>query len=323
MAQKNTVLAQYNHHFKRINDELDLLLSSRIPLIEDIGTHSLLGPGKRLRPLLFILVCELCNYSKKDLYCLSTIFECIHTASLLHDDVLDNAEIRRKKPTANHLWGNHAAVLEGDFLHTTAIAMSIESENILFIKRVNNATKKMTEGQILELIHTDDWEISKKDYLRIITGKTAILISAACSCGAIISGADLQVVEKLGNYGLNLGIAFQLMDDVLDYSSTEEVFGKSVGKDIQEGKITLPLIYTLDALDITERKRLETLCKDPKEEACLYLIDFVRKSGSMERIREEAQQYVDEAILCLDSFPASNVKDSFQQLSQFVIDRHY
>jgi len=323
MAQKKTILAQYNYHFKRINDELDLLLSSRVSLIEDIGAHSLLGQGKRLRPLLFILVCELCNSSRKDLYRLSTIFECIHTASLLHDDVLDNAEIRRKKPTANHLWGNHAAVLEGDFIHSTAIAMSVESENLLFLKRVTNATKEMTEGQILELIHTDDWKTSKEDYLRIIKGKTAILISAACSCGAIISGADSQVVENLSNYGLNLGIAFQLMDDILDYSSTEEVFGKSVGKDIQEGKITLPLIYTLEALDINEKKRLEILCKGSKEENHPYLIDFVRKSGSMERVREEAQQYVDEAILCLDSFPVSNVKDSFQQLSQFVINRHY
>jgi len=319
------ILSQFSLHFEKINYALERVLESRIPLIVDMGRHSLLGGGKRLRPLLFVLSSRLCGYSGEDLYRLSTIFECIHTASLLHDDVLDNAEVRRRKPSANQLWGNHAAVLEGDFLYSTSFSIAVSTNNLRFIERLTETTTQMAEGQILELIHTDDWNMEKETYLEVIRAKTAVLISAACACGAIIAGADETTVNALADFGVRMGIAFQLMDDVLDYNSTQNIFGKPVGKDLREGKITLPLIYAIPKLQEEERQGLEALFKERKANEADYqgLIGFVRKNGVLGRIREEARAYVDEAAECLAPFSSSATGKSLLDLSQYIITRSF
>ncbi len=316
-------LTQFKDHFDIINDELYKVFDSQVPLVQEIGRHVLLGHGKRLRPLIFVLSCELCNYHGEDVYQLSTIFEYIHTASLLHDDVLDNAEIRRNKPSANQVWGNHAAVLEGDFLVSKALAIGIRAGNIPFLAKITETTTLMTEGQILELAHTDDWGISRELHMEIITSKTAMLISTACACGAIISDAESEIAESLTQFGLNVGIAFQLIDDLLDYTSSQEVLGKPVGKDLREGKVTLPLIYTLTQLETTEKKRLEDLFVNhqPTDDDFRDIIDLVRGKGAVDRIREEAQLYVEDAINCLDIFPDSATKKDLIILSQHIIDR--
>jgi len=208
-------LTQFKDHFDIINEEIYKVFNSRVPLVEEIGRHALLGHGKRLRPLIFVLSCELCNYQEEDLYQLSTIFEYIHTASLLHDDVLDNAKIRRNRPSANQVWGNHAAVLEGDFLVSKALAIAIRAGNIPFLANITETTTRMTEGQILELAHTDDWNIGRDLYIEIVTAKTAMLMSTACACGAIISDAGSKTADSLAQFGLNAGIAFQLIDDLM------------------------------------------------------------------------------------------------------------
>ncbi|MBL7225756.1 MAG: polyprenyl synthetase family protein [Desulfobacteraceae bacterium] len=316
-------LTQFKDHFDIINDELYKVFNSRVPLVQEIGRHALLGHGKRLRPLIFVLSCELCDYQGEDVYQLSTIFEYIHTASLLHDDVLDNAEIRRNRPSANQVWGNHAAVLEGDFLVSKALAIAIRAGNIPFLAKITETTTRMTEGQILELAHTDDWGISRDLYLEIVTAKTAMLISTACTCGAIVSDAGSETAESLAQFGLNVGIAFQLIDDLLDYTSSQEVLGKPVGKDLREGKITLPLIYTLKQLETTEKKRLEDLFVNhqPADDDFRDIIDLVRRNGALDRIREEAQSYVDNAINSLDIFPDSATKRDLITLSQHIIHR--
>jgi len=323
MDSETSNLTQFKDHFDIINEELYKVFNSRVPLVEEIGRHALLGHGKRLRPLIFVLSCELCNYQRKDVYQLSTIFEYIHTASLLHDDVLDNAEIRRNRPSANQVWGNHAAVLEGDFLFSKALAIAIGAGNIPFLAKITETTTQMTEGQILELAHTDDWGISRDLYLEIVTAKTAMLISTACAAGAIVSDAGTKTAESLAEFGLNAGIAFQLIDDLLDYTSSEKVFGKPVGKDLKEGKITLPLIYTLTQLETTEKKRLEDLFVNhqPTDDDFRDIIDLVRGNRALERIRDEAQSYVDNAINCLDIFPDSATKRDLLILSQHIIDR--
>jgi octaprenyl-diphosphate synthase len=315
--------ARFKHHVDIINGELTQGFDSRVPLVEDIGKHTLLGHGKRLRPLMFVLSCNLCNYHGEDIYQLSTIFEYIHTASLLHDDVLDNAEIRRKKPSANQVWGNHAAVLEGDFLYSKALPIGVRTNNIPFLTRLTEATLRMTEGQILEFAHTNDWTIDKDPYMEIITAKTAVLISAACACGAIISGAEMGQQESLSQFGLNAGIAFQLIDDLLDYTSSERVFGKPVGKDLREGKMTLPLIYTLSRLGADEKKRVENLLANPGKTDNDYqnIIDLVRRSRALDRIQKEARGYVDRAAGCLKVFPDSDAKRDLIRLSQQIIDR--
>lgn len=315
--------AHLKRHFDMINRELYEVLNSRVPLIEDIGKHTLLGDGKRLRPVMFVLSCNLCDYPGEDIYQLSTIFEYIHTASLLHDDVLDNAEIRRKRPSANQVWGNHAAVLEGDFLYSKALSIGIRANNIPFLKRLTETTLRMTEGQTLEFVHTNDWKINKDQYMEIITAKTAILISAACGCGAIISGADETRQEALSQFGLNAGIAFQLIDDLLDYTSSERVFGKPVGKDLREGKMTLPLIYTLSSLGAEERTRVKDLLRNPGTTDDYYrsIIDLVRRNGALDRVQQEARGYVDHATDCLKIFPDSEIKSDLIRLSQHIIDR--
>ncbi len=325
MDTENTVLNHYQEHVKKIDEELRKGLESRINLIIDIGSHTLLGSGKRLRPLLFVLSCRLCGNFGEEIYRFSSIFEYVHAASLLHDDVLDNAEMRRNKPSVNHVWGNHAAILEGDFLYSKASSIALNSQNPLFLKRLTDTSLQMAEGQIMELSYADNWNIGKHEYMEIITAKTAALISAACACGAILSGADAGIEESLAGFGLNMGIAFQLMDDLLDYTSSEEVFGKPVGKDLREGKITLPLIYTLLKLEEPERLRLESQLKGRQttEEDYRDLIEIVRRSGSPDKIRDEAQRYLNTAAGYLSPFPDSPAKENLLELNQYVIEREF
>lgn len=316
-------LALFEVHFEKINRELNKVFDSRVPLAKEIGKYALLGQGKRLRPLIFVLSCELCGYRGVDLYSLSTVFEYIHTSSLLHDDVLDNAEIRRRKPSSNQIWGNQAAVLEGDFLFSKALSIAVSAGSIPFISRLTEATMHMSEGQILELVHTDDLKTGRNQYMQIITAKTAVLISAACGCGAIVSGSGAETEALLSRFGRSVGIAFQLADDLLDYTSSEEVFGKPVGKDLLEGKITLPLIYTLAELEQDEKKRFPEAFKIRKTDPSAYrfLLDRVRTGGALERIRAEAQSYVDEAAACLEAFSDSPIKGNLLKLIQYIIDR--
>lgn len=322
---ENTVLSRYKEPVSKIDEELKKGLESRVNLIKDIGNHTLLGNGKRLRPLLFVLSCRLCGNFGEEIYRFSTIFEYVHAASLLHDDVLDNAEIRRNKPSVNHVWGNHAAILEGDFLYAKASSIALASHNSLFMKRLTDTSVQMAEGQILELSHEHNWNISKEEYMEIITAKTAVLISAACACGAILSGAEANIGESLAGFGLNMGIAFQLIDDLLDYTSSRDVIGKPVGKDLREGKITLPLIYTLSKLEIPERTRLERLFKNKRnvEEDYRNLIEFVKRRGALDQIRDEAQIYINKAAGYLGPFPDSPAKESLLELNQYVVERKH
>jgi octaprenyl-diphosphate synthase len=325
METDKTILAKYDPYFRKIDREVEGALSSRIALIEEIGGHSLLGGGKRLRPLFFILSCQLCGSEEEKLYRLSTIFEYIHTASLLHDDVLDNANIRRKKPSANQLWGNHAAVLEGDFLYSKAFCVAVESDNVAFLKLITETTTRMAEGQILELLHTNDWNLDKETYKDIISAKTAVLISAACAGGGILSRADERAVCSLTKFGYLMGMAFQVMDDLLDYTSSQAVFGKPVGKDIREGKITLPLIYAREVMEDEEKRQAQNLLEQetPSEEGYRHLMNLICRNSILERVRSEAEKYVDEAALCLDGFPDSPAKENLQELNRFIIERHY
>ena len=326
MNQDSTLnLDIFAEQFCNIEERLQELFHSPVPLVQEIGKHALLKQGKRLRPLIFVLSCNLCNYGGKNVYALSTIFECIHAASLLHDDVLDNAEIRRNRPSANQVWGNHAAVLGGDFLFSRALSLASEANSVEFLKTLTGSTAKMTEGQILELEHTANWELTREQYMDIILGKTAALISSACECGAIISGVSLPERKALAGFGLNAGIAFQLIDDLLDYTSSEEVFGKPVGKDLLEGKITLPLIYTLDEFDADEKDRTvrHFMSGNADEEDREGLIHAVRTGGAISRVREEAQAFVDKASACFHLFPDSPAKTQLLQLNGYITKRTF
>jgi len=319
------IFERHKVHLEKIEHELSKFLASRVNLAEDMGRHTLLARGKRLRPLIFILSAQICGYHGEDLHRFAVVFETIHAASLLHDDVLDNAEIRRKKPAANQLWGNHAAIMEGDFLYAKASRMALESGNLSFLEVLVDTIMQMAEGQILELTHTNTWQTSRETYMEIIKAKTAVLISAACACGAILSKAEEKKREHLARFGLNIGIAFQLIDDLLDYTSSAEVFGKPVGKDLREGKVTLPLIYTLPRIQPSEREKLKGFFKQPQpeEDDFKYVIELVRSNGALERIQQEAESFMDEAETFLDIFPDSPAKSDLLELNRSLMDRTY
>jgi len=325
MRKESGLLDQFDSYFIRIKQELHKVVNSDVSLIEEVGSYSLLGGGKRLRPLFFILSCQLCNYHKSDIYSLSAIFECIHAASLLHDDVLDNASIRRGRSSANKIWGNSAAVLVGDFLFSKSSRMAVDKRHIEFLKVVTDTAIRMTEGQILELDNTHNWKITRREYTGIITSKTAGLISAACASGGIIAGAGQAKIQSLKDFGLNMGIAFQIVDDVLDYTYPVEKSGKQMGSDLREGKVTLPLIYTLTCIDKRERERLEHVFKKGKasEKDYLRTIELVQDNGAINKCRADAQDYVDLAETYLRLFPDSPIKESLLKLNQFIVDRSY
>ena len=321
----NDFLDHFSPHLKEIDDALNQSLGARVPVVADIVRYSLLGAGKRIRPLLFVLSSHLCGYKGEDVYRLSTLFEYVHAASLVHDDVLDNADLRRRKPSVRQVWGNAAAVLGGDFLYSAASAIAVECRNLELIRLLSDLLKRMVEGQFLELEHTHNWKISKAEYMEIITAKTAALMRAACNSGAMVAGADEKTVQHLGDFGSNLGIAFQLMDDLLDYTSSEEVFGKPVGKDLKEGKITLPLVYFVSELERAEVERLAELFKSQKASDQDYqdLVRRVRVNGAIERVRSEASEYVARAEELLKLFPDSPVKQGLLELGGYILTRRH
>lgn len=325
MGKESKFLDHFDPYISRINEELGKVLDSGVPLIKEVGSHSLLGGGKRLRPLFFILSCQLCNYHESDIYTLSAIFECLHAASLLHDDVLDNASVRRGGSSANKIWGNSTAVLVGDFLFSKSSRMLVEKRHIELLKVLADTAIRMTEGQISELVNTHNWNITRREYIGIIISKTAALMSAACASGGIVARAKQADIQSLKDFGLNMGIAFQIVDDVFDYTSTVEKAGKSIGSDLREGKITLPLIYTLTYLEKGERERLEHLFKNGNatEKDYLRIIELVQDNGAINRCRKDAQGYVDLAETHLSLFPYSPVKRSLLELNQFIVNRTY
>ena len=325
MKKGKTSLAQFSRHFKEINEQLKRSLGTRVALIENIAEYSVLGEGKRIRPLLFVLCAQLCGAKQNNLDHLSTIFEFLHAASLLHDDVLDNADLRRNKPSVRQVWGDSAAILAGDFLYSKASAIAIEWNTMDALKVMTAMVSQMVEGQMIELSQTNNWHIRRDQYLEIIISKTAALMSAACACGAIVAGADQEKVEDLSNYGLNLGIAFQLIDDLLDYTSCEEAFGKPVGKDIREGKVTLPLIHALSNLDKKEVERMEDLFKEKRATGEDYekLIAWVRNQGAIEHTKDEVEKYSKKALGFLDPFPPSTAKEELIKLCTYLSDRDF
>jgi len=323
MKEEFTFLDQFTPYFERIDEELGKVLNSNVSLIEEVAQYSLLGNGKRLRPLFFVLSCQLCDYNNHDVFTLSTIFECLHAASLLHDDVIDNATVRRGRTSVNERWGSPAAILVGDFLFSKFSRMVVEKKHIELLKVLADTATRMTEGQVLELVNAHNWKLSRTEYLGIITSKTAALISAACAGGGIVAGAEETHIRSLRDFGLNMGIAFQIIDDVFDYTASVEETGKPIGSDLREGKITLPLIYALSRITQLERERLEEIFRSGEASENDYdeVTELVRSNGAIARCRRDAQKYVDRAAAHLRFFPDSLRKEYLLRLNQFIVTR--
>ncbi|MDA8125365.1 MAG: polyprenyl synthetase family protein, partial [Deltaproteobacteria bacterium] len=253
VIQIQDVFQYYGNDLKRVEEHMEKHLRSEVRLIPEIIRHLLGSGGKRFRPLLLLATAELCGHRSERCYTLSAVIEFIHTASLLHDDVIDHAETRRGKTSANCVWGNAASVLVGDYLYSKAFKLMAADENPAIFKLLATSTNTMSEGEVFQLVKAGDISITEKEYLSIIEKKTSILISAACAIGGILGNATDSQIEALTRFGMRLGTAFQITDDTLDYVAKEEEFGKAIGQDLKEGKLTLPLIRTMKKCTPEER----------------------------------------------------------------------
>ena len=321
--QQYPLFAQLDEDLQRIEEEINKNLQSSVPLIALVTRYIMRSGGKRLRPLLTVLAARLLNYQGDDQYGLSIVFEYLHAATLLHDDVVDHAELRRGRPSANTLWGNAAVVLVGDFLLATSFFLSVTSGNLKILRILSETTTFMAEGEVLQLINSDNLEISEEEYIEVIRRKTAILISAACQIGAILGRADEEQEEAMRSFGLNLGIAFQLRDDFLDYTGSAEEFGKPVGKDLQEGKITLPLIHALQSSNDGDRQRLvELIISDHNYQQIFTEVKkIIQAYQGLDYTDKLAIHYITEAKSALSIFPESPTRQSLLEIAEYVISR--
>ena len=316
-------LALVGEDLKNVELQFKKDLQSDVPLIRKVGEYVLSSGGKRIRPALLLLSAKLCGYRGDRHVPLASVIEFIHTATLLHDDVVDSANLRRGIASANTLWGNEASVLVGDFLFSKSFSLMVADGDLNVLSVLSAATTIIAEGEVLQLISTSDMDITEERYIEVVKCKTAILLSAACQAGAILGRATPEREEALRDFGMALGIAFQLMDDTLDYVASEKQFGKSIGHDLEEGKITLPLIHTLRQCTPAERKRIA----DIVEKDILGKRDFqavfklVHTYGGIDYTVARARDYIASAKSFLAVFEDSPDKNALLSLSDYVVTR--
>ncbi len=293
------------------------------PAISEIGDYILNGGGKRIRPLLAILSTRIFDTGGERTDLLACSVESIHTASLLHDDIVDDASIRRGRAPAHSVYGDKLTILVGDYLYTNAmrIASSLHDQRIM--DALSGATAKMSEGEVLQLSIKGDFDTSEEEYMEIIKNKTAILISSICLSGAIIGNASKEQQEALSNFGLKLGLAFQIADDVLDYMAEEKALGKSLGKDLEEGKITLPLIYLLQSSTDAEAEKVKSIIRSEKmfRSDLIYITGLLNKYECISKSYEKANMIIDEAKAALNTFEDSTAKTSLMTIADYALKR--
>jgi octaprenyl-diphosphate synthase len=319
------ILSIISGDLDRVEEEIDKNIQSPVPLVHEISKYLLAGGGKRIRPSILLL----CSGSlglrdgwKK--IASAAAIELIHTASLLHDDVVDEAVIRRGKDASNVVWGNKSTVLVGDFLLSKALGLIQSCGNLELIKAVTDASAKLAEGQVLEVMSSASMIETTEDVcFGIIENKTASLIESSARIGALLADNDNNKINAVGSYGFNLGIAFQLVDDALDYSSTEQEFGKQVGQDLVEGKMTLPLYYSIQNATKTEKDKVsEILEKESFDEQELsFIYEIVRKYRGADRTKDSAKIYIDKAKESLSFLPINEFNKSLDMLADFVVER--
>ncbi len=298
-------------------------LQSDVPLIQKVGEYVLSSGGKRIRPALLLLAARLSGYCADQAVPLASVIEFIHTATLLHDDVVDSATLRRGLASANTLWGNEASVLVGDFLFSKSFSLMVRVGSLDILRVLSDATTVIAEGEVMQLLCTGDIDLTEERYVNVIRSKTAILMSAACEAGAILGEVSSDQQLALAEFGMDLGIAFQLMDDILDYVATEEEFGKSIGHDLEEGKITLPLIHTLRLCTDSERAVIAAVVE--KDEMSLddfrAVSSLVNQYGGIAFTIDAANVYIQRCKKHLDQFAPSPVRDALLSLSEYVVTR--
>ncbi len=298
-------------------------LTSDVALVREVAEYIVGGGGKRLRPALVILSAHALNYQGCQHHELAAVVEFIHTATLLHDDVVDASELRRGNPTANALFGNAASVLVGDFVYSRAFQMMVEVESMRVMQVLAGATNIIAEGEVLQLMNCHNTAIDEHDYLRVIRYKTAKLFEAATRLGAILGGAEPALETAMANYGMHLGTAFQLIDDVLDYSGNNKATGKNVGDDLAEGKPTLPLIYAIKHGNATEAALIKKAIEAGGLGELDQVLAAIQRSGALDYTRRQAEAEAHAASMALTILPDSKYRQSLLQLARFAVTRDY
>ncbi len=306
----------------RFNDLFKRSIKSNVGLLDLVTRYILKQKGKKIRPLLVLLSSKLSGGITERSLRGAVLVEILHTATLVHDDVVDNAEKRRGLPSINAIWKNKIGVLLGDYLLAKGLMLSVDSSDYDFLKVITGTVKRMSEGELLQISKTRKLDNDEETYFRIISDKTASLISTCCTVGALSATTDKEKIEALTVYGESLGVAFQIKDDILDYVGTS-IIGKPLGGDIKEKKLTLPLIYALKQADANEASRIIKLVKNgkKKKESVKDVIDFVKKFGGIDYAHKIAFEYADKAKTSLENFEDSESKESLISLVDFVINR--
>ena len=309
--------------FDEVNALIMRQLHSRVPLVEKIGHYIISAGGKRLRPLVVLLSARACGLEDPRQHSLAAIIEFLHTATLLHDDVVDISDQRRGRSTANALWGNAPSVLVGDFLYSRAFEMMVELGDMQIMQVLANATNVIAEGEVLQLSKVRDASTDEATYMEVIRSKTAMLFEASTHSAGLLAGAEAAQTEALRGYGNALGIAFQLVDDVLDYNGDAQAMGKNVGDDLAEGKPTLPLIYTMREGTAEQAALVRKAIQKGGIDDIEAIQQAVRDCGGLEYTSRLAREQSEEAVRLLQSLPPSIYRDSLEQLALFAVERAY
>jgi octaprenyl-diphosphate synthase len=315
----------YRTDLAAVEDQIRQNLDSKVALVNTVSAHILTSGGKRIRPLLLILSARLAGYAGRDAVRLASLVEYIHTATLLHDDVVDHADLRRGRKTARGLWGNQVAILVGDYLYSKAICHIVAFRNQDVNECLSEACRKMSEGELMQLSYKDQEALSEREYLKIAEYKTGALIAAACRMGAVVANADLPQREAMFRFGQALGVAFQVADDTLDYAAQRESLGKLLGKDLGEGYVTLPLLHLRKHCTDPERQRLAEILENRKDVngELSWILALMERYGSLEYAMATARGFIESAKAYLVPFEDSVHKRALHVVADYMVSRDH
>ena len=315
------IQALMKNELDQMNKILVNRLDSNVDLINQMSHYIISSGGKRIRPLLLLLCARATDYDGDYHYSMAVVIELIHTATLLHDDVVDQSTTRRGQETANELWGNAPSVLVGDFLYSRAFEIMVEPNSMEIMKILSKATNQISEGEVLQLLNIKNANVTQKEYYRVIERKTACLFKAACQIAGILSNSNQKVIEAMGKFGMHLGNAFQIIDDTLDYESDSNIIGKEVGDDLSEGKVTLPMIYALEKTTKSDNKILTDAIHNADASNINQVVEILMNVNAFQYSRDIANKESNMALESIDILPSSKYKTALKLLCKLSLER--
>ena len=315
------IQALMKNELDQMNKILVNRLDSNVDLINQMSHYIISSGGKRIRPLLLLLCARANDYDGDYHFSMAVVIELIHTATLLHDDVVDQSTTRRGQETANELWGNAPSVLVGDFLYSRAFEIMVEPNSMEIMKILSKATNQISEGEVLQLLNIKNANVTQKEYYRVIERKTACLFKAACQIAGILSNSNQKVIEAMGKFGMHLGNAFQIIDDTLDYESDSNIIGKEVGDDLSEGKVTLPMIYALEKTTKSDKKILTDAIQNADASNINQVVEILMNVNAFQYSRDIANKESNMALESIDILPSSKYKTALKLLCKLSLER--